>query len=159
MLVGPSPEWRMVQALAGYDGQVIDAGDTSAHQPVLVEFPILVAVAAEPVTAVVVPLVGETDGDSVITEGPHLLDQAVIQLPVPLAREKSFYGVAALEEFRTIAPLTVDGVGVCHLGGIASVPSIFGHAGLLRRCIGREWRQRWTVHGCFPSRLLVHFRA
>src|SRR5262245_12553422 len=139
MVVGTSPERPVVQPFAGFDGQVVNAGDAPAQQPVLVEFPVLVAIAAEPVTAVIVPLVGETDRDTVVAERPHLLDQAVVELLVPLARKKRLDRGAALQEFGTIAPLTVDGIGERHLCGFARVPGIFRHAGLLRRRLGGEW--------------------
>ena len=35
-------------------------------RPVLVEFPVLVAIAAKPVSAIVVPFVGEAHGDAVV---------------------------------------------------------------------------------------------
>src|SRR5690349_4673961 len=153
MVVGTSPERPVVHTLVGLDRQVIDAGDTCAHQPVFVEFPVLVAVAAEPVTAIIVPFVGETHRDTVVTKGPHLLDQAVVELLAPLAPKKGLYGIAALEEFGAVAPLTVDAIGECHLRGVARVPSIFGHAGLLRRRLGREGWQWRTLHGFSPSRM------
>src|SRR5919202_2623824 len=55
----------VVQALGLGDGEVVDAGVARAHQAVLGEFPVLVAVGAEPVARVVVVLVGEPDGDAV----------------------------------------------------------------------------------------------
>jgi hypothetical protein len=41
------------------DGQIVDAGDPNAHQTALVELPVFIAEAAEPVAAIVVPFVGE----------------------------------------------------------------------------------------------------
>src|SRR5688500_20195272 len=49
----------VILAVGFFDGNVVDAGVAQAHQPVLVELPILVAVRAVPVVGVVVPLVGE----------------------------------------------------------------------------------------------------
>src|SRR5512147_422574 len=37
--------------------QVVDAGDAPLHQPLLVEFPVFVAVGAEPVSGIIVPFV------------------------------------------------------------------------------------------------------
>jgi hypothetical protein len=56
------------------DWQVIDAGDAQVHQPVFIELPVLVAIAAEPIAAIVVPFVGEANRDSVLVERPNLFD-------------------------------------------------------------------------------------
>jgi hypothetical protein len=61
----------MELALALLDRGVIDAGDAQMHRPVFAERPILIAVAAEPGTAAVVPLEGEADDDPVLTERPE----------------------------------------------------------------------------------------
>ena len=42
-------------ALSGRHRQVVDAGGPRAHQAVLIEFPVLIAAAAERVTAFVAP--------------------------------------------------------------------------------------------------------
>ena len=47
-------------------------------------------------TAVVVPFIGKAYGDAVLSKGPDLLDQAVVELTLPFAREECFDGVAAL---------------------------------------------------------------
>jgi hypothetical protein len=47
---------------------------------VLLKFPVLISVAAEPVAAVVVPLVREAHGNAVLAESPDFLDQAVVEL-------------------------------------------------------------------------------
>jgi len=57
----------VIAALALRDRKIVDAGNAQAHQAVLVELPILVAVAAEPVAAVVVPLIGKAYGDAVLS--------------------------------------------------------------------------------------------
>jgi hypothetical protein len=53
-----------------------------AHQAVLVELPVLVAVGAEPGAGVVVGLVGEADGDAVAVVGPQFLDQWIVDRAV-----------------------------------------------------------------------------
>ena len=107
MIVGTAAERPVIFALALRDRQIVDAGDAPPHQPVLVELPVLVAVAAEPVAAVVVPLIGEAHGDAVVAERPELLDQAVVELAVPFARQKRLDGRAALQELRAVAPAAV----------------------------------------------------
>jgi hypothetical protein len=37
-----------------------------------------------------VPLVGKAHGYTVVVEGPHLFDESVVELLVPLARQKRF---------------------------------------------------------------------
>src|SRR2546423_12543814 len=104
MVIGPATEGPVELALVRANRQIIDAGDAQAHQAVLVEFPILVAIAAEPVAAVVMPLIGEAHGDAVVAEGPHFLDQPVVELAVPFAGEEGFDLLAALNELGAIAP-------------------------------------------------------
>ena len=96
MVVGTTPERPAILALALLDREVVDTGDAQPHQAVLVEFPVLVAVAAEPIVAVVMPFIGEADDDAVLVEDPDFLDQAVVELAAPLARQKCFDGCAAL---------------------------------------------------------------
>ena len=111
VIVGAPAERPVILAIALLDGKIVDAGDAQAHQTMLVEFPVLVAVAAEPMTAVVMPLIGEAHGDTIVTEGPDLLDQAVIELAVPFARQERLDGLAALQEFRAVAPAAVGRIG------------------------------------------------
>src|SRR5713226_5347937 len=106
MLVGTAPERPMIFALSFGNRQIVDAGDTQSHQAVLVEFPVFVAVTAKPMTAVVVPFVGKTHANSVIAKGPDLLDQPVVELARPLARQKRLNGIASLQEFGAVAPAT-----------------------------------------------------
>src|SRR4029077_2048058 len=84
MIVGAAAERPVILPLALRDRQIVDAGDAQAHQAVLVEFPILVAVAAEPIAAVVMPFIGKAHGDAVLAERPDFLDQAVVELALPL---------------------------------------------------------------------------
>src|SRR5258706_16269948 len=121
----------MILALALLDRKVVDAGDAQPHQAMRVELPILVTVAAEPVSAVVVRLVGEAHGDAVAMERPDLLDQAIVELPVPLARQERLDGLAPLQELGAISPAAVEGIGGRNKGRDAGVPSILPQANLL----------------------------
>src|SRR5438874_1309012 len=85
--------------------------DARLHETMLVELPVLVAVRAEPLAGVVMPLVGEAHGDAVAVEGPQFLDEPVVELLVPFAREELHDGLAPLQELRAIAPHAVRGVG------------------------------------------------
>ena len=77
MIVRPAPQRPVILAFAFFDRQVIDARDAQTHQPVLIELPVLVAIAAKPIAAIIVPFVGEANRDSVLAECPNFLDQAV----------------------------------------------------------------------------------
>src|SRR5580692_3761627 len=84
VVVRTTAQGPMIFALAFRYGQIVDAGDTQPHQAVFVELPVLVAVAAKPMAAVVVPLIGETHGDPVFAKGPNFLDEPVVEFARPL---------------------------------------------------------------------------
>src|SRR3546814_9341566 len=67
------------------DADIVDAGLAALHQALGVEFPLLVAMAAIPLAAVVMPFIGEAHGDVVAGIGPDLLDQAVVHFALPFA--------------------------------------------------------------------------
>src|SRR5215813_9155212 len=150
MIVGTATERPMVLALVGGDRQVVDAGDAPPHQALGVELPVLVAVAAKPVAAVVVPFVGEAHRDAVAGECPHFLDQAVVELALPFARQERHDLVAAVQEFGAVAPPAVGRVGERDARRIARVPGVLGHARLLRGRFGGERRKRRSAHGHAP---------
>jgi len=62
------------------------------------------AVGAEPVSRVVVPLVGETHRDAVLAACPDFLDEPVIELAAPLAAQELLDGRAPVQKLRTVAP-------------------------------------------------------
>src|ERR1700731_3375297 len=140
-----------VPALAFADLHIIDAGLAPAHQAVLVEFPLLIAVGAEPLSGVVMPFVLETHSDEIAVERPEILDQPVLVFLLPLAREEGDDRGAAFEEFRAIPPPAVFGVGQCHPLGIARIPGVLRHAGLLGGGLAVERGKRWTRHATVPS--------
>src|ERR1700744_1246736 len=110
MIIRPPPQRPMISALAVAERRVIDARDADSHQSLLVELPVLVPVAAIPVTTVIVPLVGETDSDPIVAPSPELLDQPIVELAAPFTYQKSLDSVATLQKLRAIAPNAVDGV-------------------------------------------------
>jgi hypothetical protein len=101
------------------DGDVVDAGFTPAHQAVLVELPLLVAVRAVPLTGIVVPFVLKANRDAVALERPEILDQAIIEFLRPFALEKRHDRGAALKKFGAIAPAAVLSVGERDTLGVA----------------------------------------
>jgi hypothetical protein len=56
------------------------------------------------VIRVVAPLVGEEYGDPVPGKRSHFLDQPVVQLLGPLAREESNDFVSSVDELRSVPP-------------------------------------------------------
>jgi hypothetical protein len=149
MIVRPAPQWPVVFPLGLADRGVINAGDAEAHETVLVKFPILIAIGAEPVSGIIVPFVGKSHGDTIFAEGPKLLDQAIAQFLVPFAGQELHDRVASLQKFRAIAPYAVRRVGESHPLGIACVPTVFRRANFLRRglCVkGWQWRSG-QLHG------------
>src|ERR1700720_860584 len=65
------------------DGDVVDAGFPPTHQALVVKFPELVAVAAEPLTRVVVPFILEAHRDAALVVRPQCLHQPIVSLPLP----------------------------------------------------------------------------
>src|SRR5580693_10008346 len=147
MLIGASTEEPVIFALATFDRQVVDACDPPSHQAVLVELPILVAIATKPIAGIVVPFICKAHGYPVVAKRPDLLDQPVLQLANPLAYEEGFDGFTATNELGAVAPDAIHRIGERYFGGIARVPGILGETRLLRGAFGCKGRQRWAGHG------------
>ena len=58
---------------------------------------------------------------------------------------------AAFEEFGTVTPAAVLGIGQRHSYGVARIPGVLGHARLLGCGFAGEGRQRRTRHGISPG--------
>ena len=84
MIVGPAAKRPVVFTVALFDWDIVDAGDAQAHQTMLVELPVLIAVTAEPLAAVVVPFISKAHSDAVFAIGPDFLNQAIVDLLVHL---------------------------------------------------------------------------
>jgi hypothetical protein len=69
------------------DRSIIDAGDPPLHQAAFVKLPILVPVGTEPISAIVVPLIGKPHRHPISTEAPQLFDEPVVQLAATCALE------------------------------------------------------------------------
>jgi hypothetical protein len=83
--------------------------------------PVLVAIAAKPVAGIIVPFICKPHSDPVVAERPHFLDQPIIELAIPFAREKRLNRLAALNELGAVAPDAIDGIAKGDAGGIAAV--------------------------------------
>src|SRR5262249_55740110 len=112
--------------------------------------PVLVAIAAKPVAGIVVPFVCKAHGDPVVAERPHFLDQPIVELAIPFAREKRLNRLAAVNELGAVAPDAVDGIAEGDAGGIARAPVVCGGARVLGGGGGCERRQRWAGHRLSP---------
>src|SRR5262249_47970040 len=116
----------------------------SPNQSLLLKFPVLVAIAAEPIAAVVMPFVSKPYRDTVLAKCPDFLDEAVIQLLAPFARQKCLNSGATLKEFRSVSPDAVHRIRKPNATPIARIPCVFGHSGLLRGALDRE-RRKWRA--------------
>src|SRR3954469_5971391 len=139
---------RPAEAAIGLgDHDIVDAGLAPAHQPGLVEFPLLVAIGAVPSAILIMPFILEANGDAVVGEGPEVLDQAIVVLLLPFAGEEFGDRRAALEKLAAVTPDAVFGIGQRHLDGVTRIPGVFGHPGLLGGGLASERRKWRTRHG------------
>ena len=104
MVIGTTPEPPVIFPICRQNRKVVNGCKPRRHEPLTVEFPVLIAVGAIPVIRLVVPLVSEAYGDPVSGKCPHFLDKPVIQLPGPLAREEINDFVSSVHEFGSIPP-------------------------------------------------------
>jgi hypothetical protein len=74
---------------------------------VLIKLPILVAIGAEPIAAIIMPLVRKTHGNAVVTKGPELLDKPIVKLAAPLADQEGFNCLSTLKKFRSVSPTAI----------------------------------------------------
>ena len=70
MVVGAAAKRPSILAILLSNRQVVDAGVARRHQTGFTEFPILIAIRTIPVIRVVVPLVREAYGDTIVGERP-----------------------------------------------------------------------------------------
>jgi len=57
-------------AFALGDRSIVDAGNAAAHETMFVKFPVLVAVTAKPIAAVIVPLISKAYGNAIFVKRP-----------------------------------------------------------------------------------------
>jgi hypothetical protein len=79
MVIRTAPQGPAVLALSFLDREVIDAGQTTAHQPVLGALPVFMAIGPEPILRVIMPRIREAHRDAGVMKGPELFDEAVVQ--------------------------------------------------------------------------------
>jgi len=93
---------------------------------------------------VVMALVGETNGNPVVLVCPKFFYEAIIQFLVPFAGEELNNGVAPGEEFNTVAPYAVRGVGEPNALRLTSIPGILSQADFFCSGVRIERRKRWS---------------
>src|SRR5215813_3693662 len=102
MVIRTTPQGPAVLALGFLDWEIIDAGQTTAHQPVLGALPVFIAIRPEPVARVIMPLIREAHRDAGIMKGPELFDKAVVQFMSPCALEELHNGLAPHQELAAV---------------------------------------------------------
>src|SRR6266478_3818338 len=104
MFVRPASRRPVVLAIRSQNGKVVDGCKPRRHKPIVVEFPVLIAVGAIPVIRLIVPLVSEAYGDPVPGKRPHFLDKPVVRSLAHLVREESNDLVSSVDELRSVPP-------------------------------------------------------
>jgi hypothetical protein len=108
----------------------------AAHQPIVVELPMLITLSAEPLAVCIMLFVFETERNPIPDEAPQLLHQLVIQFPF----EKNVDRLPALEELRAIAPFGIFAIDLRDVFGVAARPA------RLRCAIPRDRRKYRGSH-------------
>src|SRR5947207_1083379 len=109
-------------ALGLLDRQIVDARMPVMHQPVGIKLPVLIAIRAKPVAGVVMPLVGESHSDPGSPKSPKLLDQPVIQLPLPFSGQEFDDGRPLPDKFGAVSPPTINRIGQSDPFRVTTVP-------------------------------------
>jgi hypothetical protein len=78
MVIRPSPERPVEAAISFGDCMLVDAGKPPLHQTIIVEFPVLVSIGAEPGLTVIMVFVSKAYRNAIACESPELLYQAVV---------------------------------------------------------------------------------
>src|SRR5579859_2340847 len=108
MVVGTAAERPVVEPLRLLNGKIVDAGMAPVHQAVIAEFPHFVPVRSPPLPGAVVRLVSKAHRDSIVIERPKFLDEPILELARPFAREKRNDLLAAVDELRPVPPAAVE---------------------------------------------------
>src|ERR1700730_17081176 len=103
----------MIFSFRLFDRQIVDRCISKSHQTVVIKFPILIAIGAEPISGIIVPFVGEAHGDAIAGKGPKLFDQPIVQLFRPFTFQKLNDLLSSTWKLRAISPTRIDGVREC----------------------------------------------
>ena len=121
----------MIPPFAFPDGQIIDARDAAAHVTLFIKFPVLISIRAKPVPRIIMPFIGESDGNAISLERPKFLNEAIVQFPVPFSSQKLHDSFTARQELGTIAPGAIHRVSQGDPLRLACIPGIFGQPDFL----------------------------
>ena len=80
MIIGTTPESPGEISFGLGDRVLIDAIRSLLHQPIGFGSPVLLAIGAEPLSAVVATFVGQTHSDEIASTGPQFPDQEVVEV-------------------------------------------------------------------------------
>src|SRR5258708_9828339 len=100
MIIRTAPQSPVIFALRLLDWQIVDASEPRAHESVLIELPIFIAIGSKPIAGVIVTFIGKAHCDTVSLERPKLFDQPIIHLSSPFAYEKRGDLLPPVHEFR-----------------------------------------------------------
>jgi hypothetical protein len=142
VIVRPAAQWPVKLSIFPANWQVIDARMTHRHQAVFIKLPVLIAERAKPVSRIIMPFISEANGDPIALKRPKFLDQSVIELPHPLALEKTHDLLSADDELGPVASPALCAVGERHLFRITGVPSILSRSNFLDGRFERQRRER-----------------
>jgi hypothetical protein len=88
MIIWPSTERPVEFPFSLFDWQIINAGKPPLHQSMRIEFPVFVTIRSEPLAGIIMPLIGEANGDAVIAPCPQLFHKAVFEFFVPFPHQE-----------------------------------------------------------------------
>src|SRR5579864_273958 len=142
MPIRPPPQRPMKEQFGLANRQIVDAGMAMMHDALGIKLPVFVAVRAVKLSGIVVPLISEAHGDPGAVERPHFLDEAVVQLAIPFARQELNNLLPAVDEFGPIAPLAVDCVCQRNSLRVTRIPTVLRSPNFFDGSLTREgWRQ------------------
>src|SRR6202020_2855530 len=128
MVIRPASQWPVIFSFSLLDREIIDARVAVMHDAIFVELPVLVSVRPKPIAGIVVPFIGETNGDARAVKRPQLLDESIVQFTPPFACEKLLDFVSADHKLRPITPVAIDGISQTNFLWVSRVPSVFAGA-------------------------------
>ena len=105
-----------------------------------VEFPKFIAKGSVPISGFVVPFVDKFHGDSVFAKSPDFFDESIVEFLRPLSREEFDNLGSTLDEFGSVSPAAVLGVGKAYSVWFFRVPCVLGEPGFLGSCFESERR-------------------
>jgi hypothetical protein len=146
MIVRPSSDRPMKQPLRLLDSQIIDARMTMVHQTLLIELPLLIPIRPIPLPRGIVALIAKPHRDPTPAKRPKLLDQPILQLPGPLARQKRNNLLPARNKLRPVAPHAIHRISKRNPPRITRVPSIFRSPNFSDSRLERKRRHKRNLH-------------